>query len=71
MSLREHFEKRGDTRCTTCLLPDEIMAELKKEKALNPRISWPIVSKWLREDHGIIINPEPLRRHFVSHDELI
>lgn len=58
------------TRCMTCNLPADLLTEVEAARESSPRISFPLISKWLKTEHGIMITQATIRNHFVAgHNE--
>lgn len=55
------------TRCMTCNLDPEILEQVEAGRSRDPKpVSFPVISKWLKEAHGIDITQATIRNHFVA-----
>lgn len=66
---RQHPKKKP-TRCQTCNLPPDILEQVHAARAQKPRVSFPIIAKWLKTQ-DINILQATIRNHFVAdhHDQ--
>lgn len=54
------------TRCMTCNLPADVLNEIHDAREGDRRISFPIIAKWLKAEHGIEILHTTIRNHFIA-----
>jgi hypothetical protein len=60
------------TRCQTCNLPKELLDQVHAARATKPRVPFPVISRWLKNEEGISILQATIRNHFVAdhhHDQ--
>ena len=64
-------EVKRPTRCKTCNLPPDLLAQVNEARARRPKpVSFPIISKWLKSEENIDITQATIRNHFVAgHDQ--
>lgn len=56
---------KQSTTCPVCLLDDAQKAEVHAGRDRARPISYQVIAKWLREEHGASMADESVRRHFL------
>lgn len=54
-------------RCITCSLPEEIISEIHRGRAREPKpVAFEMIAKWVESETGRKIQPNTIRNHFVA-----